>query len=261
MYPAVVIYSGLLIPTYLLINSFAFCLAVIWIHIRAKKSELNHAAVLDVTLVTMVGGFVGARIFHIFFERPDFYFQNPDYVFKFWYGGFVFYGGLIGGSLACTAACRIRKVSILKCADLFAPVLAFGYAIGRLGCFAAGCCYGRPTNLPWAVHFPAGVEAPALIGLHPTQLYSSLGSLIILAILLLSEKCQKRKPGQLFGLWLLLQSVVRVFIERFRDDFRGPNVFNLSVATWLSILSIFVALILLREMRLGNLLLSKKGRR
>jgi phosphatidylglycerol:prolipoprotein diacylglycerol transferase len=240
---------GLQISTYLLLNSFVFSLSVIWIFFRAPKFKLNRSDVLDVTFSGMVGAFIGARLFHVFFERPEFYFANPSYVFKFWYGGFVFYGGLIGGAVFALFACRYKKIPPLLFGDLIAPILALGYSVGRIGCFAAGCCYGSHTDVFWAVQFPQGVEAPAGIGLHPTQLYSSLWSFIGFVIILCIEKLKlsfiHKQAGRTFGIWLAFQSVGRFIVERFRDDFRGPTVFNLSISTWMSMAAFVVAVLLL----------------
>jgi phosphatidylglycerol---prolipoprotein diacylglyceryl transferase len=114
-------------------------------------------------------------------------------------------------------------------------VIALGYALGRVGCLAAGCCYGTFTTLPWGITFPAGVEAPAGVSIHPTQIYSSLWELMNLGVLLFAERRGKLKsPGQIFGLWLVIHGVGRALVEQFRGDFRGPEPFNLSISTWLS---------------------------
>jgi len=253
MYPIVIITNGFEIPTYLLINSLAFCLGITWIFIRASRLRMNVREALDVCLVSMIGGITGARLFHVVFEHPEIYRAHPEMIYKVWYGGFVFYGGLAGAVIFSFIYCRLKKISSLIYGDLFAPVLALGYTLGRLGCFAAGCCFGKPTTLPWAVHFPIGVEAPAYIGLHPTQLYSSIWSLLVLAILISYEKANRWPlPGQMFGWWLVLQSIGRIFIEQFRDDFRGRSVFNLSISTWLSAVALVIGLKLILRAKKQN---------
>jgi phosphatidylglycerol:prolipoprotein diacylglycerol transferase len=190
----------------------------------------------------------GASALHIFFEEPQLYINNPSLIFQFWQGGFVFYGGFLGAFLFGYLVCRFRKLNPFKQMDLYAPVASLGYAVGRMSCLAAGCCYGAPTTLPWGIIFPQGAAAPAGIALHPTQIYSSLWELLVFIVLVYREKKQtSRKPGALFGLWLVLHGVGRALVERFRDDFRGPAIFNMSISTWLSALVILGGVWLLRR--------------
>lgn len=236
MWPLLISTPGFEIPTYMAVISLAYSVGVIWVYRRALTAGEDPNAILDVALAAMIGGFIGSRLAHVVFEQPRFYWEHPGSIFKFWYGGFVFYGGAIGGFLGAWLPVRRRKLNYLRVGDLFAPVLAFGYALGRLGCLAAGCCYGRPTNLPWAIKFPPGVEAPSGIGLHPTQIYSSLWETgVLIGLLMVEKKGKRRKPGFLLGLWLMLHGIGRGIIEQFRDDFRGQTFIHLSLSTWLSL--------------------------
>jgi phosphatidylglycerol:prolipoprotein diacylglycerol transferase len=200
----------------------------------------------------MVSGFVGARLFHVFYENFDYYLENPINILTIWNGGFVFYGGAIGVLIATSVFIRIKKMNFLRWADLFAPVFAFGYAIGRFGCFLNGCCFGKQCSLPWAIQFPShNVDYTSMIARHPTQLYTLLIELIILVILLKMESFTKKssslfanwmKPyGQVFFLWATLHGLNRLFMELFRDDFRGQDIFNFSVSSWLSIAIVLTA--------------------
>src|SRR5690606_9254272 len=101
----------------------------------------------------MIGGFVGARLFHVFYEAWDVYRDNPWLIVQFWRGGFVFYGGFAGALVAAWMTLRLKKESFLEWANFFAPVIAVTYAIGRIGCFLNGCCYGDYCQWPWAVEF------------------------------------------------------------------------------------------------------------
>lgn len=242
------------LPTYLVINSLVFCFGIYWIYLRAKKFKLNQNAALDLSLTAMVGAFLGARAFHIFFERPGFYFQYPSFIPKFWYGGFVFYGGFFVAFILCLLLCIKRNYDYRAYADIFAPVLALGYSIGRLGCLCAGCCFGRPTDLPWGITFPLGVEAPPGIPLHPTQIYSSLWEFIVFVILMILERRAtfKNQIGSLFGLWLILHAIGRALVEQFRGDFRGATPFNLSLSTWLSVVALALGFYMLNLKRNKN---------
>ena len=240
MWPLLIHTDTWALPTYIVVNSLAFSLAVLWIYLRAPKAHMDQNKVLDVTLAVMIACFVGARLFHIVLEEPRFYWEHPSFIFKFWYGGFVYYGGALGGFLAASIMTRRLGLSFFAVGDLFAPVMAGGYALGRLGCLAAGCCFGAPTTMPWGIHFPPGVEAPTGIALHPTQIYSSLWSALLAVLLLVLEKRPRQghspfgAQGQIFGVWMALHGLGRLIIEQFRDDFRGPTLFNLSVSTWIS---------------------------
>lgn len=250
MFPLLFHSDSLVLPTYLVVNSLAFSLAVYWIYKRAGAHGLDQNKVLDITLAGMIGSFLGSRLVHILVEQPSYYWENPGAVFRFWQGGFVFYGGALFAFITAVAFCRLKKIEWKGLADITAPVFAFGYFLGRLGCFAAGCCYGRACSLPWAVTFPEGVEAPAGIGLHPTQLYSAFWALITLGLLLFIEKkSYLTKPGQRFGLWLCLLAGGRFVIEHFRNDFRGPTILSLSVSALFSLLVLALGIKLMTEKR------------
>jgi|SaaInlStandDraft_6_1057023.scaffolds.fasta_scaffold51012_2 phosphatidylglycerol---prolipoprotein diacylglyceryl transferase len=212
----------------------------------------------------MVSGFVGARLLHVLYEQPQYYINSPVEILKFWRGGFVFFGGAIGALVATAVYIRIKKMIFLKWADLFAPVFALGYAIGRFGCFLNGCCFGAQCDLPWAVQFPSHQQHySSLVDRHPTQIYTLLIELIILFGILSMEKIMSsynhdespsdknrlklifskwfQPAGQIFFLWGTLHGVNRFFMEFFRDDFRGSEILNLSISSWISILIILTA--------------------
>src|SRR4051812_45214443 len=96
MWPFILRFEGFSLPTYIVLNSLVFSLGVVWAAIRAKRLGFDVNQILDISLACMIGAFLGARLFHVFFEQPHYYIEHPAMVFQFWYGGFVFYGGLIG---------------------------------------------------------------------------------------------------------------------------------------------------------------------
>jgi len=140
-----------------------------------------------------------------------------------WRGGLVFYGGLIGGAVAFIVAARILKMDLLKSADTVAPAVALGHGIGRIGCFFAGSCYGKPTDLPWAVVFtdPRSL-AQGVLGtpVHPVQIYSSL-SLMALAVVLIRIRKVSRFEGQVIASYGILYGILRFAMEFLRGDPRG----------------------------------------
>ena len=220
--------------------SLAFTVSIVYFYKRAIKVNLPPKISTEISIAVMIGAFLGSRAFHVIFEYPEYYIDSPIEIFKFYKGGFVFYGGLFGGFLASFLYVKKLRQNFLNWLDCFAPVLPIGYIIGRIGCIFAGCCYGKECSLPWAIRFPEGVEAPANIYLHPTQVYSILIELAIWLALLFVEKFNNDKKvlraGSLFFVWMLLHGIGRMIVEQFRGDFRGDVIFGLSVSTIISIL-------------------------
>jgi phosphatidylglycerol:prolipoprotein diacylglycerol transferase len=184
----------------------------------------------------LLSSLVGSKLLMLFTE-PE-YRDQPLQLFSldFLRSGGVFYGGLIGAIFAGYFLMRRYKLPWWKTADACAPGIAIGNFFGRQGCFAAGCCWGKPTNLPWGVKFSAlGHEitgVPIGVPLHPTQLYESFAMLIVFFFLLWLHK-RRYFNGQVILFYALLYSVARFTIEFFRDDPRG-DLFGLTTATGLS---------------------------
>lgn len=157
--------------------------------------------------------------------------------------GFVFFGGFLGASLSALAYARLAGLDFLRCADYFGVAVPLGHAIGRLGCLAAGCCYGRPTQLPWGLRFtaPGCLVEDALRGvpLHPTQLYESLGNAALAALVyygpLRRVESGKSEPGVAFACYALLYAALRFVVEVFRGDDRGGFWLGLSPSQWLAL--------------------------
>jgi phosphatidylglycerol:prolipoprotein diacylglycerol transferase len=150
---------------------------------------------------------------------------------KFWQGGLAFYGGLLLAAPAGLYYARRKRLGILRIADLVSPGIAYGLVFGRLGCFLNGCCYGKPTDLPW------GVDFPTLAGhahVHPTQLYESLGCLGIFALLYWVVRPMKRRHGDVFAALLVLYGSLRFLLEFLRDDERGA-ILGISTSQWIGI--------------------------
>lgn len=187
---------------------------------EARRVGEDPEKILDLCFYVLVAAIAGSRILYVVVNWPTFE-QDPVEIVRIWHGGLVFYGGFIGAFIAAWWYIRSKKLSFLKTADILAPSIAFGQFVGRIGCFCAGCCYGKPSNLPWAVVFtdPESL-APRGIPLHPTQLYSSLNGLLIFALLVGLRRI-KSFDGQLFWSYVLLYAVTRSIIEIFRGDPRG----------------------------------------
>jgi phosphatidylglycerol---prolipoprotein diacylglyceryl transferase len=208
---------------------------------EAKRRGFDPQAILDIVFYTVLAGIIGARIFYVA-QNFSFYKENLLGVVKIWEGGLVFQGGLIVAIPLALVLIKKKNLSFWQIFDVLAPYIALGQAFGRIGCFFAGCCYGKPTNLPWAVTFTdPKTLALAGIPLHPTQLYSSLALFLVFLILILLRKHTKFS-GQLSCLYLILDSSFRFCIEFFRGDPRGQFWGQLSPAQVICIIIIFLAL-------------------
>ena len=213
---------------------------------QAGKTGVSRDRILDFGMYTLLSGIIGARVFFVLTDWSYYRFHPADIV-KIWEGGLVFYGGVL---LAIPTALWYVKRSGLRLwptADIWAPSLAIGHAIGRIGCFCAGCCYGRPAGgLPWAVTFTsADTLAVKGVPLHPTQLYESAGELVNFLVLILLKRRQSFQ-GQLFWVYILNYSVIRSVVEMFRgDSVRGFLVPGFSISQGISVLMFASAVLML----------------
>jgi phosphatidylglycerol:prolipoprotein diacylglycerol transferase len=187
----------------------------------------------------MIFGVAGARLFFIFTNSNEFILY-PLNIFKIWQGGLVYYGGFIAVIILAYAYTKIKKILLLKLCDFFAPALALGHALGRIGCFFSGCCYGKESSLPWAVVF-INEHSLAVRGkpLHPTQLYESFANFLLFVFLHFYSK-KEHKPGVSFAVYITIYAVLRFVIEFFRGDYRGVQCFGFSIS---QIISIFLFII------------------
>lgn len=215
------------ISTYFLIIAFDFSLMLFWLRRRAIRRGFPVIKVLDIGMYASLVGFLGARLFHVFYELPYFYRNHPDHIFKLWEGGYVFLAGLLSAMTFGIFLLRREGPQLGGWLDLFAPVLGGGYALGRWACFFQGCCYGKPTPSALGVHFHNLQSAGETIARFPTQALTSLVELVLVVILLRLEKLKKDgrpllKSGQIFALWLMGHGINRLSMELLRDDPRGP---------------------------------------
>ncbi len=176
-----------------------------------KKTGRSTQLISDLMIVIMLGGIAGARTAYVLANWSDFA-EQPSLIFRVDQGGLVYYGGLIGAILAAAVYIRLKKEALWPLADLFASALPLGHAIGRIGCFLNGCCYGCATSLPWGV---------ALGGVwrHPVQLYEALANLL-LYLWFLRAYPRRRRDGQILAQYLVLYPLIRFFMEFVRGDER-----------------------------------------
>ena len=236
MYPELFRIGNFPINTYGVFLALAF-LGAIMITVRlAARDGLPRERIYDLCLWMLLASLIGSKALMFFTERD--YRDHPSQLFSldFLRSGGVFYGGLIGAVLTGYFLMRRFKLPWWKTADACAPGIALGNVLGRQGCFSAGCCWGKPTTLPWGVKFTElGREitgVPTGVALHPTQLYESFSMLVVFFFLLWLHR-HRRFSGQVILGYAFVYAVVRFIIEFFRDDPRG-DVFGLTTLTGLS---------------------------
>jgi phosphatidylglycerol:prolipoprotein diacylglycerol transferase len=236
MYPELFRIGNFPINTYGVFLALAFLSAILIAVKLAARDELPREKIYDLCLWMLLFSLIGSKILMLFTE-PE-YRDHPWQLISldFLRSGGVFYGGLIGAVLSGYFLMRRYQLPWWKTADACAPGIAIGNFFGRQGCFAAGCCWGKPTTLPWGVKFTElGREitgVPIDVPLHPTQLYESFAMLLVFFYLLWLHK-HRRFSGQVILFYALLYSIIRFTIEFWRDDPRG-DLFGLTTLTGLS---------------------------
>lgn len=248
MYPELFRIGDYPINTYGVLLAIGMMLALFTASRLAGRDGLPRERIYDLGLWTLIGALLGSKILMFFTEA-----NVQVFSLDFLRSGGVFYGGLLGGFFTVVALTYFYKLDFWKVADALAPALALGQFFGRQGCFAAGCCWGKPTDSVFGVHFTEaanqftgvpiyGADGISPLHLHPTQLYESLTMLAVFGLLVYLHK-HKRFDGQILIAYGIIYSIVRFIIEFLRDDPRG-NLFGLTDVTGLStsqIISLIVA--------------------
>lgn len=222
MQPVIVTIGGISIFSWGLMLALAVIIAVIGISKLFDKEGYERDMVLDLVILCVICGIVGARLAYVFTYEWAAFLAHPLSIFSLQDGGIkglAWYGGLVGGMIPFIIYLRRKKLSFWVVADMFAPYLALGYALVRIGCFLNGCCYGNITDSACSVVFPFVDAYPR----HPTQLYSS-GLNLLLFIILIRFYPKRKFPGQVFLLYIIGYAVYRFIVEffRFSEIFVGP---------------------------------------
>src|SRR5215475_8596493 len=259
-------YTSFSINTYGFLLAVAFLAGLLLMARLAARDGLDKQKVVDLGLWVLAASLIGSKALMVITEWDSTYRDSPRQIFTldFFRSGGVYYGGFIGAVIASIIVMRFYKLPWWRTADAFAPGIILGQAIGRLGCFSAGCCWGKPTTKWFGVHFSdkghevTGVPTMvthlsdkirqnvwaerladqggwlAPLKLHPTQLYEAGAALLILVVLLLMHR-RRRFEGQVILAYAMLYSVGRFIIEYWRDDPRG-EIFNLSTSQFIAII-------------------------
>lgn len=251
MFPKLVTFGHFFIPTYGVLVALGF-LAGLAVTLRlARKAGLPSEPISSLAVYCALAGIAGAKLFMFLFDAP-YYLHNPGEIFSIatLQAAGVFHGGFLAALLFAVWYVRRQSLPLLGTMDCFAPGVALGHAIGRLGCFAAGCCWGKECHLPWAVtfHTQEAAAVPIDIPLHPAQLYESAANLLIFAVLY-RLFLREHPPGRIIALYLMLYGCARFIIEFFRNH-EQSLLLDLSLTQWISVgLIALGAYILLREKR------------
>ena len=217
MYPELAHWGFVHIRTYGLMLALAFLVGT-WLGMReAKRLGLDEDRLVNVILIVLIASVLGARALYVLEHIQEFR-REWGSVIALWQGGLTLYGGVIAGTIAGLLAAQRLGLPMWTVADALAPSLALGTGIGRVGCFLNGCCYGRPTTLPWGVHFPPDSFAGLEFGnaaVHPSQLYFAAAGVILFA-LLWGLRRRMTVPGVLFWTFIVLFGLVRIPLDMTR---------------------------------------------
>ena len=237
MYPDLIRFNGFAIHTYGVLVASGFLAGVAFSIREARLSGIAKQQILDLCFYLLLAAIIGSRLFYVILYLDE-YLEAPLAIFQIWKGGLVFSGGLVGALITGLILAKKWKMDVWQAADVMAPGIALGQAIGRIGCFFAGCCYGRPTDAFCAVTFThADSLAPLFVPIHPTQLYSSAG-LFLIFFLLWGFRNHKKWHGQVMCLYVFLHSSARLALEQFRGDPRGELFMGALTATQLVAISL-----------------------
>jgi phosphatidylglycerol:prolipoprotein diacylglycerol transferase len=243
------------IRTYGFTLAVSFLLGIYLAAYRARRYGMSAQHMLDLSVYIIIAAVLGSRLLYVVFHIDEY--DRFVEVFALWQGGATFYGGLVLSVVVSYAFTHKKGLSFLQVADVMSPSIALGIGVTRVGCLMSGCCYGKPTTLPWAVSFPsdspagfsAVVAAQRLglehIGLHPTQLYASAYGLLIFVLLLGFER-RLLKRGAAFGALLTLYGVARFSVDFFRYyEENARVVMGLSLSQAISAVLVLLGLYLL----------------
>src|SRR3954464_15847042 len=249
MYPRLFELGAVTVYTYGVLLAAAYLLGLKLAMVRAKARGLDANRVLDLGIYIIISALIGAKLLLLITDFRTFT-ANPRELLTLARSGGVFYGGLIAAVAVALLYLRRHKLPLWTTTDVFAPGIALGHIVGRMGCLLAGCCFGRPTDVAWAITFTnpaaaANVGTPLGVPLHPTQLYEAGAEALILVFLLVWERRGRPFPGRTFWTYMLLYGVSRFVIEFYRGDSRGMVFDALSTSQFVSVVLVPLAIVML----------------
>ncbi len=234
MHPEFITIGNFTIYWYGVLFASAFIIAVIHWSLLARMDNRPSGIGVDLALWIMVSGILGARLAYVISDFEHFR-ASPMEILRIDQGGLIYYGGFIASFLAVLVFIKVRRESMLSMADFTITGIPIGHAVGRIGCFLNGCCYGTASDIPWGVWIHSALR-------HPTQLYeTALNVLVYFALMILYFR--KRRDGSVLALYMVLYPAGRFVIEFFRGDERLSG-FGLNVAQELSLLLVILGIVL-----------------
>ena len=231
MYPVICQFGPVAVYSYGLMLAVAVLVCSFLASREARAVGISAEIIYDLAFWLVISGILGARLFFIFLNL-SFFLENPVEIVMIQKGGLAWHGGLVAATLTGVWFIRQKKLSLTRMLDLVAPYIALGEAIGRVGCFLNGCCYGR--EVPWGIYFPVHHAR-----LHPTQLYS-FAALLVLFFILKWYRRISSVPGDVFVLYLFVASLLRFIVEFFRAD-HDILAGGLSVYQWVCLVLMTLA--------------------
>ena len=249
MHPVLFEAGGLTIYSYGVLLAASYLLGLQFALMRARSRGLPAQQVMDLGIWIIISALVGAKLLLLIVDFDQFT-ANPKDLLGLARSGGVFYGGLIAAVIVALVYLRRHRMPLWTTTDVFAPGIALGHVVGRMGCLLAGCCFGKPASVPWAITFTdplamANVGTPLGIPLHPTQLYDAGAEALILAFLLVFERRGRAFPGRTFWTYMLLYGVTRFVVEFYRGDNRGMVFDTLSTSQFVAVLLVPLSIVML----------------
>jgi len=248
MHPILFEIRGFPVYTYGVLLAAAYLLGLQFALMRARKRGLDPNRIMDLGIWIIISALAGAKLLLLVIDFRTFTSSATAFMTLLRSAG-VFYGGLIAAVIVALWYLKRHKMPMWTVTDVFAPGIALGHVVGRLGCLFAGCCFGRRTGVPWAITFHSefaaqNVGTPLEVPLHPTQLYEAGAELLILVLLLATERRGKPFPGRTFWSYMLLYGISRFIIEFYRGDPRGM-IWMFSTSQFLSLVIVPLAIAML----------------
>jgi len=220
MHPIIASFGPITIYTYGLMVGIAFVIGIYIAKREAVRKNIQPDLIYDLALYLIIGSLAGARLYYLLFFDPASFIKNPIAIIKIWQGGLAIHGALLGGVLSAILFSKKRKISFWILVDVIAPSVILGQAIGRIGCFLNGCCFGVPTESKLGICFPKGSMADFAyngLAVHPTQLYESTLNIIAFSVLL-SLRQKIKFSGGIFSLYLMMYGCIRLVVSSLRGD-------------------------------------------
>lgn len=251
MYPIIARFGPITIYSYGMMVAIAFITGIYFARLEASRKGIAPDLVYDLAFFLAIGSLIGARVYYLAFFDPSSLIKNPISVFRIWEGGLAIHGAILGGIIASVLFARSRIMSFWGLADLIAPSVILGQAIGRLGCFLNGCCFGVPTESVFGMVFSDGSLADIAyhgLAVHPAQLYEMALNLSGFFILWSIRKRVKFKGG-LFLIYLMMYSVIRLIVSNLRGDSLYIWGSNIKIAQAISTVIFVIALFIFIKRR------------